>query len=102
MLTAIRPSHRRKTPLARLTGALPSIPHTHGRRRLPMGAGTIVRAGLVMLLVGTALIFRDKLASILSRANGHVGRADAHAEQAADVSGANGHAEQAPGVPVEQ
>jgi hypothetical protein len=66
-----------------------------------MGAGTIVRAGLVMLLVGTALIFRDKLASIVSRANGHVSRADVHAEQAPDISGANGHAEQAADVPVE-
>ncbi|MEA2305948.1 MAG: hypothetical protein QOH43_3228, partial [Solirubrobacteraceae bacterium] len=45
MFSAIRPSHRHTTPMARLTGALPALPHPHKTRHLHVGAAAIVRAG---------------------------------------------------------
>jgi hypothetical protein len=79
MLTAIRPSRRRKTPLARLTAALPAVPHRHRRRHLHAASGAIVGPVVLALIIGvTAVIFRDKLASIVSGA-------DEAAEQAPDA-----------------
>jgi hypothetical protein len=71
MLDAIPFSRRPTTPIARLRAALPALPHAH-KRRLPMSiADPIVRAGLVAVPIGaTAVIFRDKLASIVSHADG--------------------------------
>jgi hypothetical protein len=70
MLSAIRSSHRSPTPSARLKAALPALPHPHKRRR-PIAADPIVRVGLVAVPIGaTAVIFRDKLASIVSRTDG--------------------------------
>jgi hypothetical protein len=74
MFSAIRFTHRRKTPIARLTGALPALPHLHKSRHLHVGAAAIVRAGLVAMLIATAgIIFRGKLASIARRSNGGEG-----------------------------
>jgi hypothetical protein len=68
MFNAVRSSHRRTTPIARLTSALPARPHSHKKRQLPVDPGAIVRAGLVAVPIATgAVIFRDKLASIVSR-----------------------------------
>ena len=54
MFRPIRSSHRPATPIARLTATV--------------GADPIVRAGLVAVPIGaTAVIFRDKLASIVTR-----------------------------------
>jgi hypothetical protein len=70
MFSAIRSSHRPATPIARLTAALPDRAHAHKRRHLPVGADPIVRAGLVAVPIGaTAVIFRDKLAALVSRGN---------------------------------
>jgi hypothetical protein len=70
MFSAIRSSHRPATPIARLTAALPDLPHHHKKRHLPVGADPIVRAGLVAVPIGaTAVIFRDKLASFVCDGN---------------------------------
>jgi hypothetical protein len=98
MFSAIRSLHRPTTPFARVTAALPDLPHVHRKRRRRVGVAAIVRAvaglvavlverklrrraggaammravaGLVAVLVGTvAVILRDKLASIVSRGDG--------------------------------
>jgi hypothetical protein len=72
MFSAIRASHRPATPIARLSAALPALPHAHKKRHLPVGADPIVRAGLVALPIGaTAVIFRDKFASIVTGGEEH-------------------------------
>jgi hypothetical protein len=71
MFSAIRSTHRPTTPVARLTAALPAVPHSHKKRHLPEGAAPIVRAGLVAVPIGaTAVIFRHKLASIVTNGDG--------------------------------
>ncbi|MCW3065727.1 MAG: hypothetical protein JWN32_2899 [Solirubrobacterales bacterium] len=73
MLSAIRSSHRRKPPITRVTDALLAVPHPHRKRHRHAGAAAIVAAvaGLVTVLIGTAaVIFRDKLASIVSHGDG--------------------------------
>jgi heme A synthase len=70
MLTAIRSSHRRTTPITRVTAALAALPHPHRKRQHHAGAAAIVSAvvGLVAVLIGTAAVMsREKLASIVSR-----------------------------------
>lgn len=70
MFSAIRSSHRPATPLTRVTAALRGLPHSHRKGHRRVGAAVIARAvaGLVVVLIGTgAVIFRDKLASIVSR-----------------------------------
>jgi hypothetical protein len=85
MFSAIRPSHRRATPIARLVAALPAVPHRHKKRGLHMGTGAILRPILAALLIGiSAVIFRDKLASIVSR--GHGAEEQAAEEQAPDAA----------------
>jgi hypothetical protein len=82
MFSAIRSSHRRTTPITRATAALLAVPHPHRKRHLHVGTPAIVRAvaGLVAVLIGTAaVIFRDKLASI-------VNHGDAGDEQAPDAA----------------
>jgi hypothetical protein len=55
----------------------------HKKRHLPVGAEPIVRAGLVAVPIGaTAIIFRDKLASIVTRG---AEDAPAGAQQAPDA-----------------
>jgi hypothetical protein len=86
MFSAIRPSHRHTTPMARLTGALPALPHPHKTRHLHVGAAAIVRAGLVVVLIATAgIIFRDKLASIVSHGDGGEDQAPEGEEQAPEA-----------------
>jgi hypothetical protein len=69
MLIAIKYMQRPTTPVGRLTAALPSMPGT--RRQLHAGTGAILRPVLLALLIGiSAVIFRDKLASIVSRGDG--------------------------------
>jgi hypothetical protein len=88
--SAIRSSHRPKTLLHRVTAALPDLPHP---RRV--GAATIVSAvtGLVAVLIGiAAVIFRDKLISIVRRGDG----GEEEAPDAAEVSRGDGGEEQAP------
>jgi hypothetical protein len=83
MLSAIRSSHRPKTPITRVTDALLAVPHPHRKRHRHVGAAAIVSAvaGLVAVLVGTAaVIFRDKLASIVSHGDG----SEKHAPDAAE------------------
>jgi hypothetical protein len=73
MFSAIRSLHRPTTPIARMTAALPDLPHLHRKRRRRVGTAAIVRAvaGLVAVLIGTAaVILRDKLASLVSRGDG--------------------------------
>jgi hypothetical protein len=98
MFSAIRSLHRPTTPIARVTAALPDLPHVHRKRRRGAGAAAIVRAvaglvavlierkrrrrargaaimravaGLVAVLIGTAaVILRGKLASIVRRGGG--------------------------------
>ena len=85
MFSAIRPSHRRATPIDRLTAALSAVPHPHAKRHLHMGASAIVTAGLLAVLVATtAIIFRGKLASIVTRSNGGEGAEEAE-EQAPEA-----------------
>ena len=70
MFSAIRSSRRPATPLTRVTAALPGLPHSRRKAHRRVGPAAIVRAvaGLVVVLIGTAaVIFRDKLASIVSR-----------------------------------
>jgi hypothetical protein len=74
MFSAIRSSHRRLTPIDRLTAALSALAHARLRRHLHVGASAIVRAGLLAVLVATtAIILHGKLASIASRSNGGEG-----------------------------
>jgi len=98
MFSAIRALHRPTTPIARVTAALPDVPHVHRKRRRRVRAAAIMRAvaglvavlverkprrraggaairravaGLVAVLIGTAaVILRDKLASIVRRGGG--------------------------------
>jgi hypothetical protein len=53
MFSAIRSLHRPTTPIARVTAALPDLPHVHSKRRRRVAAAAIVRAvaGLVAVLV---------------------------------------------------
>jgi hypothetical protein len=74
MFSVIRSSRRPATPLTRVTAALPGLRHSHQKAHRRVGPAAITRAvaGLVVVLIGTAVvIFRDKLASIVSR--GHRG-----------------------------
>jgi hypothetical protein len=88
MFRAIRSKRRPTTPIARLTAALPALPRPHKKRLLPVGAGAIVRAGLVAVLIATtAVIFRDKLASIASRGDGGEEHAPESEEQAPEAGG---------------
>jgi hypothetical protein len=81
MFSPIRSTHRRATPIARLSAVLPAVSHSRKRWQLPVGTAAIVRPMLVVLLIGTAaIIFRDKLASIVTRVDGD-------AEQAPEAVG---------------
>lgn len=78
MLTAIRSSKPPPTPITRVTDALRDLPlpHTKPQRRVDPAVIVGAVAGLVALLMGiAAFIFRDKLASFVSR--GDVGEAQA-------------------------
>jgi hypothetical protein len=73
MFSDIRSMHQPTTPVARLTAALPAVPHPHRQRHRRGGAAAVVMpaAGLGAVLIGTgAVIFRDRLASMVSRDNG--------------------------------
>ncbi|MCW3015219.1 MAG: hypothetical protein JWO02_2311 [Solirubrobacterales bacterium] len=84
MFTSIRSSQRPATPITRVTAALPALPHAlphpHRKRRSHVGATAIVSAvaALAAVLVATAAVFHDKLASIVSRG-------DAGEDQAPDA-----------------
>jgi hypothetical protein len=70
MLSAIQSLRRPTTPIARLAAELPDLPHPHKKRQLPAGVVQLVIAGLVALpIFATAVIFRHKLASAVSRAD---------------------------------
>jgi hypothetical protein len=74
MFSAIRSSPRPTTPINRVTALLPDLPHLHRKRHRRMGGTAIVSAvaGLAVVLIGTAaVIFRAKLASVVS--HGHAG-----------------------------
>jgi hypothetical protein len=74
-------SNGHTTLIARVTRALPDVPHPHKKHR-HAGAAAIMRAvaGLVGVLIGTgAVIFRNKLASLVSRGK----RGEEHASEAA-------------------
>lgn len=108
MLSAIRSTHRPTTLVARVTTALPDLPHRHRKRHSHLGAPAIVTAvaGLLVALIATAaVIFRDKLTSIVSR--GEEGEAEAPdtaehklasimSQLTSIVSRANGGEEQVP------
>jgi hypothetical protein len=87
MFSSIRSSRRSATPIARLSAALPELPHSRNSNRwhVPEAATPIVRAGLVAVPIGaTAVIFRDKLASMVSGSNGEEPARDGD-EQAPDA-----------------
>jgi hypothetical protein len=73
MFSASRSSHRPTTLMHRATAALPDLPRPYRKQHRRVGAAAIVRAvaGLVVVLIGTAaVIFRGKLASIVSHDGG--------------------------------
>jgi hypothetical protein len=83
MFSAIRPTRRRMSPIGRLTEALPALPRRHKKRQLHVGSGALVGPVLAALLIGiTAVIFRDKLASLVTRVDGDTEQAPDAAEQA--------------------
>jgi hypothetical protein len=69
MFSAIRTSKRRMPLMTRVTAALPDLPHDRKRRRRPSAAVIVSAvAAVVAVLIGVAaVIFRDKVASIVSR-----------------------------------
>jgi hypothetical protein len=88
VFSAIRPSKRPTSLVTRVTAGLPDMPHYRKRQSRP-GAAVIATAvaGLVAVLMGVAaVIFRDKLASIVSRGDGGEEQAPVAAQAHADGS----------------
>jgi|ERR1700756_1400036 hypothetical protein len=103
MLSAIRSTHRPATPITRVVAALPDLPHLHRKRHRRRGAAAIVTAvaGLLVVLISTAaVIFRDKLMSIVRRGDGGEAQAPDAAEHklAPTVDGGDGKKEHTPGI----
>jgi hypothetical protein len=90
-----RSSDRPTTLIRRVTAALPDLPRPRRKRHRRVGAAAIALraiAGLVVVLVATAVIFRKELISIVRRGDGAtpdaagVGRGDGGEQQAPDAS----------------
>jgi hypothetical protein len=70
MFSAIQPWHRSTTPMTRMSAAMADLPLPHRRRHRRVGPAAMASglAGLVVALMGAvAVIFRDKLASIMGK-----------------------------------
>jgi hypothetical protein len=103
MWSAIRSTRRPTTLVTRVSAALPDLPRPHRKRHRRMGAAAIVKAVgglLVVLIVTAAVIFRDKLMSIVSRGDGGEEQAPDAAEHklASIVGRGDGSEEHAPDV----
>jgi predicted benzoate:H+ symporter BenE len=70
MFSAIQPWHRPTTPMTRMSAAMADLPLPHRKRHRRMGPAAMVSgfAGLVVALMGAAaVIFRDKLSSMMGK-----------------------------------